>query len=230
MLVPTGFTVLSLAACALAAPAKKVCTVEASRGSDDSASLQQILADPSCTKDATILFKPGRTYRLDQPVDFPELKLVARLIRLSTLADFCARVRSNVIISVQGNIDLPSDIATVQAAVASSSWPGYWFNIAKGSNIIVEGANSNNWGWIDAYGQQWWDKREQTLRPHFWGFGKATSHVEVRYLKIRPIAWGFKVSGTDFYMHHNVVDAKSKTSAYAFNVSRLPVRSGRFIS
>jgi hypothetical protein len=66
------------------------------RSSDDAPLLQAALASGRYSSDTTILFKRGVTYNIFTPVQFP--------------------VFQNVVVTVEGNITYPADIATVQGA------------------------------------------------------------------------------------------------------------------
>lgn len=57
----------------------------------------------------------------------------------------------------------------------------------------------------------------QVNRPHLWSL--TASNVEMRYLKVRPIAWAFAAGGKNLYIHHLTIEAISSTSAFPFNVS-----------
>lgn len=84
---------------------------------------------------------------------------------------------SNVVVSIQGNLNLPSNVSYVQSVVANSKiYPGYCrmrsqasllrcrvnsqpftrtgFTVKLGSNIVIEGNKNKKQGWIEAHGQQ----------------------------------------------------------------------------
>ncbi|KAK7051487.1 hypothetical protein VNI00_004461 [Paramarasmius palmivorus] len=143
-------------------------------GQDDTPALVAGLAN--YTSDSTILFEKGKTYNILTPVTFPTLK--------------------NVEVRIEGNITLPDDIATVQAIVASSDFPGHWFFFSGGTNVTLRGSKDPNWGWVDAHGQPWWDAQEQNNRPHGWRFGKINGGVITDMKLWKPIAWSFSTSGS----------------------------------
>ncbi|ORY81303.1 pectin lyase-like protein [Leucosporidium creatinivorum] len=193
---------------AVAAPSKSkatVCTVEASHSAaDDTPALLKVLNTTECLTDATILFKQGATYNIYKPVAFPALK--------------------NVVVSIQGNINLPSNVTLVQSIVSNSKiYPGYWFTFKSGSGITIEGNSKNkNQGWIDSHGQQWWDANNQVNRPHLMSI--SASNVVVSYLKIKkPVGWVFKAAGSNMNFNHITIDAKSDSSAFPFNTDGFDV-------
>lgn len=70
----------------------------------------------------------------------------------------------DVDIQLQGNINLPSDIATVQAGVTGKHYRSAWF-LVQGTKIRLVGPNnSKKGGVINSFGQQWWDAVQQ-VRP-----------------------------------------------------------------
>lgn len=109
---------LFVLASATFAAASKKCVVPASGGQEsDSPAIQKVFGE--CSTDATIIFKEGVTYNVFEPIEALEL--------------------SNVVISVQGNLDLPQDIPSVQKIVADAGGKVYWFNF-KGQNVKFVGS------------------------------------------------------------------------------------------
>ncbi|KAJ2913857.1 hypothetical protein MD484_g6570, partial [Candolleomyces efflorescens] len=181
--------------------------------SDDTPALQAVLNEYST--DSTILFEKGVYYNIFTPIVFPKLQ--------------------NVEIRIEGNLTYPTDMATVQGAhtlfelvlpvltwtgaaiVASPSFTGHWFSFAGGNNVSLIGSTDPKWGWVDAHGQQWWDKRELTNRPHGWAFQKITNGI-IRNMKLwKPIAWSFSTSGsTNVRVYNNWIYAISDDMDKAF--------------
>ncbi|KAL8292334.1 hypothetical protein RQP46_001800 [Phenoliferia psychrophenolica] len=187
------FGLVSLAV-GLPTASKRLCVVPHGGGADDTPGFVAAMAN--CSSNSTILFEKGKTYNILTPVVAPALQ--------------------SVVISIQGNLDLEKNISKVQAIVNSSTFPGYWFSFAKGSDITIEGASNPHRGWIDAFGQQWWDAGNQISRPHGWKF--SASNVEINKVKLRnPIAWSFALQGTNISVRDVVIQAKSNSSSFPFN-------------
>ncbi|KAI0778872.1 pectin lyase fold/virulence factor [Trametes elegans] len=167
-------------------------------GQDDTPALSTALATGKYSANATILFEKGTKYNIFTPVKFPAL--------------------NNVEVRVEGNLSYPEDIATIQAIVGSSGFPGSWFTFTGGNNVTLRGSQDPQWGWVDAHGQAWWDAVQQTNRPHGWAFSKITNGV-IRDMKLwKPIAWNFATSGSS-YIHafNNRIFAVSSTKSFPFN-------------
>ncbi|KAF8167167.1 pectin lyase-like protein [Crassisporium funariophilum] len=167
-----------------------------SAGKDDTPALLSAL--PNLTANSTILFKEGITYNIFTPVKFP--------------------VFNNVEVRIEGNLTYPTDIATIQAIVGSSSFPGAWFSFTGGNNVTLRGSTKPNWGWVDGHGQAWWDAQQQVNRPHGWAFSKINNGV-IRDMKIwKPVGWNFATSGsTNLHAFDNKIVAVSDTDSFPFN-------------
>ncbi|KLO20092.1 pectin lyase-like protein [Schizopora paradoxa] len=165
-------------------------------GEDDTPGLLSVMANFS--SDATILFEKGVTYNIFTPIKFPVLE--------------------NVEVTIEGNLTYPSDIATIQAIVGESSFPGSWFTFSGGSNVTLRGSTDPEWGWVDAHGQAWWDANQQTNRPHGWAFSKINGGV-IRDMKLwKPIGWNFATSGANnVHIFNNKIVAVSSTGSFPFN-------------
>ncbi|KEP52780.1 glycoside hydrolase family 28 protein [Rhizoctonia solani 123E] len=163
-------------------------------GRDDSPAVVAALANYS--SDSLILFKKGVTYNLWTPINFGTLK--------------------NSEVAFEGNATYPTDIATVQAEVAKSTFPGHWIKIA-GTNVTLRGTTDPNWGWIDSHGQQWWDAVQQANRPH--GISFVVTNGVVKDMKLwQPIAWNFLFNaGKNIHAFNNRIHAVSTTKAFPFN-------------
>ncbi|EKM61813.1 glycoside hydrolase family 28 protein [Phanerochaete carnosa HHB-10118-sp] len=163
---------------ALVAPSSAwtVFTVPHTSGRDDTPGVMQALSVGNVTSNATILFEKGTTYNIFTPISFP--------------------IMHNVEVAIEGNLTYPTDIPTIQAEVASSSYPGAWFAFSGGTNVTLRGTTDPNWGWVDAHGQAWWDANQQTNRPHGFAFSKVSGGA-IRDMKIwKPIGWNFATSGS----------------------------------
>ncbi|KAF8886440.1 pectin lyase fold/virulence factor [Gymnopilus junonius] len=145
-------------------------TVPHSGGQDDTPAL--LAALPKFSTNSTILFQQGITYNIFTPIKFPTL--------------------NNVEVRIEGNLTYPSDITTVQTAVASSSYPGAWYGIVFRSTEIG-GSLHPKWGWVDAHGQA---KKRM-------GF--------IRDMKLwKPIGWNFATSGSsNIHIFNNKIVAVS---------------------
>ncbi|KAF6749325.1 pectin lyase-like protein [Ephemerocybe angulata] len=198
----------SAASAALAAPsALKTFTVPHVDGQDDTPAL--LAALPDYASNSTILFKQGVHYNIWTPIKFPVL--------------------NNVEIRIEGNLSYPEDMATVQAIVASSTFPGHWFTFTGGDKVSLIGSTNPKWGWVDAHGQQWWNKHELTNRPHGWNFAKISNGV-IRNMKLwKPVAWSFSASGsTNLHAHDNWIYALSDDmdNAFPFNTDGFSAGGG----
>jgi len=161
-------------------PRSKTCVVPskylASNGTaDDSPAIISALAKFS--KDAVITFCEGVNYNIFNPISAKDL--------------------SNVEIRMRGNLHRPQNITAVQKLVNIStaltySTTLYWFALAGTSIDYISTDNVTN-GWIESYGQAWWDLNPVNgtgtpLRPHLFGFN--TTSGSLRHFKSRkPIAW-----------------------------------------
>ncbi|KDN49278.1 hypothetical protein RSAG8_01980, partial [Rhizoctonia solani AG-8 WAC10335] len=184
----------ALALLPLASTYSKTFVVPHLDGKDDSPAV--VAALPNYTSDSLILFQKGVTYNLWTPVNFGSL--------------------TNAEIAFEGNATYPADIATVQAEVAKSTFPGHWITIT-GTNVTLRGTTDPNWGWIDGHGQQWWDAVQQTNRPH--GISLNVTNGVIKDMKLwQPIAWNIALSGgKNVHAFNNRIHAVSTTKAFPFN-------------
>lgn len=96
----------------------KTCVVPATNGTkSDAAAIANVFAQ--CAEDSTILFEKGYDYNVYEPVVATNL--------------------SNVVISVQGNLNLPRNMSYVQEVVADGGGSVYWFDL-KGTNVQYVGS------------------------------------------------------------------------------------------
>ncbi|CAE7198300.1 unnamed protein product [Rhizoctonia solani] len=165
-------------------------------GKDDSPAVVAALALANYSSDSLILFEKGVTYNLWTPINFGSL--------------------TNSEVAFEGNATYPTDIATIQAEVAKSTYPGYWIRIT-GTNVTLRGTTDPNWGWIDGHGQQWWDAVEQTNRPK--GIRFTVTNGVIKDIKIwQPIGSNFLLTGSkNVHAFNNWIHAVSTTTAFPFN-------------
>lgn len=165
-------------------------------GSDDVPDLTASIS--KYTYNSTVIFEKGITYNIFTPLAFPNL--------------------TNVEISIQGNLTYPSDISTIQVAVAASGFPGSWISFSGGTNVTLRGSTDPEWGWVDGHGQTWWDAQNQENRPHGIAFDRIINGV-IRDMKIwKPIAWNFATSGaSNLHIFNNMILAISDNDAFPFN-------------
>ncbi|CAE6434491.1 unnamed protein product [Rhizoctonia solani] len=184
----------ALALLPLVSAYSKTFVVPHTPGKDDSPAVVAAIANYS--SNSLILFKKGVTYNLWTPINFGTL--------------------NNCEVAFEGNATYPTDIATVQAEVAKSTFPGHWIKIA-GTNVTLRGTTDPKWGWIDSHGQQWWDAVQQTNRPH--GISFVVTNGVVKDMKLwQPIAWNFLFNGgKNIHAFNNRIHAVSTTKAFPFN-------------
>lgn len=217
MLIPHATVLALFSSLALAAPNYKRlgssrshrCIVPSSNGTtNDSPAVLKAFAD--CATDSVIVFKEGVDYNIFTPISATNL--------------------SNVEIQMNGNLHLPQSIAEVQRVVNRTNRVTYadgqhWF-IFKGPNIDYTGSSNINNGWINSYGQAWWDANPVNgtgidSRPHLMSF--KTTHGSLNYFKSRkPIAWNVQVDGDDITVSHAFIDAES-TGSFPFNTDGFDV-------
>ncbi|TFK47003.1 putative extracellular exo-polygalacturonase [Heliocybe sulcata] len=181
-----------LAAAALvAAQSSDPCTVVHSGDSDDSPAVYSAIS--SCPAGQPIIFSPNTTYNIFTPLVFNN---------------------SDLTLSIQGNLSLPTNITQVQAGVNASA-SGFWFYFT-GSRVNVTGSPDPYGGWIESHGQQWWDASNQIARPHLWGFAVDDGYMyNLKFLQ--PIAWTVSLSGANnVYVGNTLIDARS-TGGFPFN-------------
>lgn len=128
---------------------------------------------------------------------------------------------TDVNIQVLGNLHLPQDIESTRKLILASSQTIYWFNF-RGSNIHYTGSIDPNHGWINSYGQQWWDANPSngtgiTGRPHLMSFNVEGGSI-ARLKSRKPIAWNVQVKGSDIDISDSIIDAVSdKWESFPFN-------------
>lgn len=186
-------------------PKKKTCKVPyAGKNKDNSPAILDTFT--KCSTNAIIEFEEPYTYHAWTPMSWVGL--------------------SNVDIKLNGNLDLPSDIATVQQKInATSNQPSTyatpWFYI-HGSNVNLIGSKKKSYGQFQGHGQQWWDIGLRILRPQLATFNVSTGTIQ-NIKVIKPVAWGFNIPGTNIKVTDHFVDAapnngtRDQTTSFPFN-------------
>ena len=185
------------------------CVIPSSKSkADDSSAVAEVFA--RCASDSVIVFQEGVDYNIFQPIAATNL--------------------SNVEIEMNGNLHLPQSIATIQSIVNGSagalySSGKYWFTFS-GPRIDYTGSSNVNHGWINSYGQAWWDANPVNgtgidSRPHLMTF--STTNGSLNYFKSRkPIAWNVQLKGDNITVAHAFIDAES-TGSFPFNTDGFDV-------
>jgi polygalacturonase len=176
---------------------------------DDSPAIAAALS--KCSSDSVIILREGTDYNLLKPISATNL--------------------SNVEIQMLGNLHLPQNVTAVQQLVNTSnaltySTTLYWITFA-GPSIDYIGSNNVSNGWIDSYGQAWWDLNPVNgtgtpLRPHLLSFN--TTNGSLQYYKSRkPIAWNVQLIGKNITVSNAIIDAYSTTGSFPFNTDGFDV-------
>lgn len=192
----------------------KTCTIASSYKSsngtaNDSPAVAAAFA--SCSQDSVIVFSQGVNYNILTPISAKNL--------------------SNVEIKMYGNLHLPKNVSYVQDIVNTSntltySTALYWF-VFSGPFIDYLGTGNVTTGWINSYGQAWWDMNAvngtgTANRPHLMSFN--TTNGSMRHFKSRkPIAWNVQLLGSNITIADTVIDAYSTTSSFPFNTDGFDV-------
>lgn len=163
---------------------------------DDSPAIKRAFAE--CGTGGTIEFSAGVDYTVGQPI------LANNLTDVDILAN--------------GNLHLPQDVEAVRKIILGSSATTFWFDF-KGSNINWIGSKDPNSGWINSYGQQWWDLNPWngtgiTGRPHLMKFNVQGGTMQ-RMKSRKPVAWNIQIHGRDIEISDAIVDAVSSSWARA---------------
>ncbi|EME86029.1 glycoside hydrolase family 28 protein [Pseudocercospora fijiensis CIRAD86] len=199
--------VCSLASCQSIPGERKVCRVAsqyaASNGTaDDSPAIAKAFEACSC----------GGIVEFGDGVDF------------NVLTPISANNLSNVEIIMNGNLHLPRDIEFVQKVynhTANKDGKLFWFTFA-GENISYTGTKNVTTGWIYSYGQAWWNANRVNGtgivgRPNLMLLN-ITNGI-VKHLKSsKPIAWNFRLSGSNITVTDTIIDASSDTDIGHFGV------------
>ncbi|ESZ92752.1 hypothetical protein SBOR_6864 [Sclerotinia borealis F-4128] len=151
---------------------------ESSNGTaDDSPAIAAAFA--KCSSNSIVEFKKGVDYNVFKPISAKNL--------------------SNVVIRQEGNLHLPQNITYIQDLVTTSNsltytTALYWFAFA-GPKIQYKGSKDVTTGWINSYGQAWWDANPVNgtglaSRPHL--------------LQLNTTKWG-------------IIDSFSTSGGFPFN-------------
>jgi polygalacturonase len=184
------------------------CVVSHTDNADDAPAVRSAVA--SCATNGVIEFEQGVSYNIWSPVYFENLV--------------------NSTISIQGNLTLPNSISSVQDQIGndtSTVGNGYWF-VITGDNVVVEGNKfSQEWGWIECYGEQWWTQESPSYtlanRPHLMYFDPNNAFVDG--LKIsQPIGWVIAANGKNMHFSNIEILAQSDNPAiFPFNTDGFDV-------
>ncbi|KAI9648169.1 hypothetical protein NHQ30_002801 [Ciborinia camelliae] len=219
MLLRNIVTLSSLIACSHVGNANgqgqiRTCTIpskyESSNGTaDDSPAIAAAFA--KCSSNSIVEFMKGVDYNVFKPISAKNL--------------------SNVIIRQEGNLHLPQNIKYVQGLVNASnaltySTALYWFAFA-GPGIQYEGSKDVTTGWINSYGQAWWDANPVNgtglaNRPHLLQLN--TTNGGMKYFKSRkPIAWNVQLLGSNIRVQNTIIDSFSSSGSFPFNTDGFDV-------
>ena len=195
-------------------PSSQTCTVTSQHASsngtaDDSPAIASAFAE--CANGGTVVFEEGVDYNVFTPVSATNL--------------------SGVTIQVYGNLHLPQNVTAMQelynaTAAASGSTNLFWFTL-QGPGIKYVGNPNVTSGWINSYGQNWWDANPPNGtglagRPHLMYFN--TTDGSMQYFKSRkPIAWNVQVRGSGIAISDSVIDAYSTSGSFPFNTDGFDV-------
>lgn len=188
----------------------QTCTIpskyEESNGTeDDSPAINA--AFQKCGISGKVVFSEGVDYNVFKPINATGLK--------------------DVEIHMNGNLHVLQDIEATQELVSSSVSTFYWFNFI-GQGIHWIGAESIRNGWINGYGQPWWDanppgKTGIANRPHMMLFNTKGGSMK-RLRSRKPVAWNVQIRGSDVDIEDAIVDAVSdKWSSFPFNTDAFGV-------
>ncbi|TID22008.1 glycosyl hydrolase family 28 [Venturia nashicola] len=188
----------------------KTCNIEPAKGKEDS-SAAILTAFKSCSSNAVIVFKEGADYNVLTPLVFPKL--------------------NNVEIRVGGNLHLPKDIPAVQKVVAAGGGKIHWFKLT-GTNVDWIGSSKPENGWINSYGQQWYDanpagKGGLPNRPKLLHFAASKSTLQ-HFKAKKPIGWVVSLVGDDITVSNAIIDAESSSySKFPFNTDGFAINGER---
>jgi len=138
---------------------------------------------------------------------------------------------NDVTIQMYGNLNLPKNITYVQELFNTTlkrtgGTNLYWFTFT-GSNIRYEGTSNVSTGWINSYGQAWWDANKYPGtgidgRPHLMSFNAKTGSMK-HFKSRKPIAWNVQLPGSNIDVSNTVIDAYSTTGSFPFNTDGFDV-------
>ena len=209
-----SFALLGLTLAECAPPRRRACVIPSTYASsngtaDDSPAIASAFAE--CSRDAVVIFSEGVDYNVFTPINATNL--------------------SNVGIQMQGNLHLPQNITYIQAIVNGSgansyTTTPYWFRFA-GPYIDYIGTDNVTNGWINSYGQAWWDANPVNGtgilgRPHLLSFNTTNGSMK-RYKSRKPIAWNVQLVGDSIDVSDSIIDAYSTSGSFPFNTDGFDV-------
>lgn len=115
----------------------------------------------------------------------------------------------------------------VNASANTNATSLYWFDF-KGQGINWIGSTNITTGWIECYGQAWWDTNPPNgtgaiARPHLMHYN--TSNAIMQNMKIHnTIAWGVVVNGENLTISDTFIDIYSNSSGFPFNTDGFNVK------
>lgn len=175
---------------------------------DDSPAISAALQE--CGNGGTVTFEKGVDYNVFHPISATNLR--------------------DVTIEMYGSLHLPQNVTYMQELYNTSTTPDdddlYWFDL-EGPGICYEGTSDITTGWINSYGQAWWDANPTNGtgldgRPHLMRFN--TTNGKISHFKSRkPIAWGMQVVGQNITITDTIIDAYSSTGSFPFNTDGFDV-------
>ncbi|KAG8732497.1 hypothetical protein FRC10_000888 [Ceratobasidium sp. 414] len=191
---------LAAVAASSGSSSKKTCVVKHTKNADDSPAILDAFS--KCQKNGNVVFSKGVTYNAWTP--------------------FAVFNLSNVVVNIDGNIDLPKQVSVVQQKINSTANPpsNYatpWIYI-HGDHVQLIGSKSKDGGRFNGYGQQWWDNGIRTLRPQLATFNVTNGYI-TRLKVIKPVAWGWNIPGKNILIENHMVDAKPVNSTRDSTIS-----------
>lgn len=117
--------------------------------------------------------------------------------------------------------------ALVNASANTNATALYWIDL-NGPRVNWVGTSNVSSGWIECYGQGWWDSNSPggtgaTARPHLMRYN--TSDATMNDMKIHQmIAWGVAVSGTNITIRDTFINVYSNSSSFPFNTDGFDVK------
>jgi Glycosyl hydrolases family 28 len=186
----------------LAQTITRTCIVEhVNVNSDDSPAFESALE--RCSSNAIVQFSAGVNYNIWTPIK-------AKL--------------SNVEIRVDGNLSLPKRIDEVQRIVQDGEKT--WFAFT-GSKVHWIGSQNPQTGWINSWGQQWYDanppgKTGLPNQPHLFRWGVSKGSI-IRFKSMKPIGWNMGISASNNVVEDVIIDAVSTGRGFPFNTDGIGV-------
>ncbi|KAL7412930.1 pectin lyase fold/virulence factor [Mrakia frigida] len=194
---------------------KEVCVVAHTEGQDDTPNL--IAAWEYCgNKDVEIVFAKNTTYNIWSP--------------------FALANMSNVLVSIEGNLNFPENRTLIQQQVANiTAYATYGkaYMSFQGEDVTIRGSHDAGSGWISCFGDQWWqiestnytDNSLSANRPQTLAFD--VERGSLLDLKIhKQIAWNIALLGSYNYLNNTFIYGVSNNSAaFPFNTDGFNVKS-----